>query len=306
VSGRPPHARPGVSGATVSAHPGLAWCGSSAEGRDWLERLPALVDACSAAWSLTLDEPFPYAFASLALPAVLEDGSKAVLKIQFPDRESEHEAAALELLGGDGAVRLFEFDTDRRALLLERAEPGTPLKELEPDRALDVFVGLLPRLWKLAGAPFRSLADEAAWWADSLPGDYARAGRPFDPAILRAALEAIASLSGSQGEQVLVNQDMHADNVIRARREPWLLIDPKPLTGERAFGIAATVRGHELRHGREAVLHRLDRLCRELDLDRERARGWALAQTVAWAIDDDAAETGHIEVARWLMEAEGR
>ena len=255
---------------------------------------------------MTLGEPFPYAFASLALPAIRDDGSSAVLKIQFPDRESEHEAAALELLDGDGAVRLIAYDAERRALLLELAEPGTPLKELEADRALDVFVGLLPRLWKPAGAPFRSLADEAAWWADSLPGDYARAGRPFDPAILRAALEAIATLSGSQGEQVLVNQDMHADNVIRSRREPWLLIDPKPLTGEREFGIAATVRGHELGHGRRAVLQRLDRLCLELGLDRERARGWALAQTVAWAFDDDAADTGLIEVARWLMEAEGR
>jgi streptomycin 6-kinase len=119
------------------------------------------------------------------------------------------------------------------------------------------------------------------------------------------ALHAIEWLAGSQGEQVLVNQDMHADNVIRSRREPWLLIDPKPLTGEREFGIAATVRGHELGHNREAVMHRLDRLCRELGLDWERARGWALAQTIAWAMDDEGAERWHVEVARWLIEAEG-
>jgi streptomycin 6-kinase len=300
----PTHA--GVTGARAIEHPGLAWCTASPEGRAWLARLPGLVDASTAAWSLTLAEPFPYAFASLAFPAERPDGSPAVLKIACPDRECGHEAAALELLDGAGAVRLLAFDADSRALLLERAEPGTPLKELEPDRALDVLIDLLPRLWKPAGAPFRSVADEAAWWAGSLPGDYERAGRPFDPRILEAALEAIATLSGSQGEQVLVNQDMHADNVIRARREPWLLIDPKPLTGEREFGIAAIVRGHELGHSREAVLHRLDRLCRELYLDRERARGWALAQTIAWAIDDDGAEEGHVEVARWLMGSEGR
>ncbi len=41
------------------------------EGRDWLARLPGLVDACAAEWSLTLGEPFRYAFASLALPAIL-------------------------------------------------------------------------------------------------------------------------------------------------------------------------------------------------------------------------------------------
>ncbi|MEO8422788.1 MAG: aminoglycoside phosphotransferase family protein [Actinomycetota bacterium] len=276
---------------------------TSVEGRDWLARLPGLADDCAEQWSLTLGEPFTYAFASLALPATREDGSAAVLKIQFPDRESEHEAAALKLIGGDGAVRLIAYDVARRALLLERADPGTPLKELEPDRALDVFVDLLPRLWKPADAPFRPLADEAAWWAGSLPDDFERAGRPFERALLDAALEAIERLSGSQGEQVLVNQDMHADNVIRAEREPWLLIDPKPLAGEREFGIAATVRGRELGHSREAVVHRLDRLTGELQLDRERARGWTLAQTIAWAFDGDEADPVHVEIARWLWEA---
>jgi streptomycin 6-kinase len=292
----------GVTGAGPIEHPGLAWCRSSPEGREWLTRLPGIVNARAAAWSLTLGEPFPYAYASLAFPAVSPDGSTAVLKIAFPDRESEFEAAALEHLDGDGAVRLLAFDAGSRALLLERAEPGTSLKELEPDRALDVFVDLLPRLWKPAGPPFRSLADEAAWWAGSLPEDYERGGRPFDPAILDAALDAIGTLSGSQGQQVLVNQDMHADNVLRAGREPWLLIDPKPLTGEREFGIAAIIRGHELGHSRHAVLHRLDRLSDELGLDRERARGWALAQTIAWGTDADGADEGHLEVARWLME----
>ena len=287
----------------VEIHEGLAWMKTSEEGRDWLARLPGLIDECAEGWSLTLGEPFPYAFASLALPAIREDGSAAVLKIQFPDRESQHEAAALELIDGDGAVRLFAHDAGRRALLLERAEPGTPLKELDPDRALDVFVDILPRLWKPAGAPFRPLADEAMWWAEGLPDDFERAGRPFERELFAAALDAIERLNGSQGEQVLVNQDMHADNVIRAQREPWLLIDPKPLSGEREFGIAAIVRGRELGHGREAVVHRLDRLTVELGLDRERARGWALAQTIAWAFDDDEADPAHVEIARWLSEA---
>ena len=284
-------------------HEGLAWLEGSHEGREWLARLPSIIVECADAWSLTVGEPFSYAFTSLAMPVERADGSDAVLKVSFPGRENEHEAAALALIDGDGAVRLLEYDERRRALLLERAEPGTPLKELGLDRALDVFVDLLPRLWKPADAPFRPLAEEAAWWADTIVQDFARSEHPFERALLDAALDAIETLSSSQGEQVLVNQDMHADNVVRAEREPWLMIDPKPLAGEREFGIAATVRGHELGHGREAVLHRLDRLTDALDLDRERARGWALAQTIAWAFDGDETELGHIEVARWLWEA---
>ncbi len=287
----------------MSDHPGLAWLRESVDGSTWLDRLPRLVDECAEHWSLALGESFAYAFASLALPATRQDGSEAVLKIQFPDHESELEAAALTHLDGDGAVWLLEYDVDRRALLLERCRPGTALKELEPDDALDVFIDLLPRSWKPAGAPFRRLADEAAWWAGSLPDDFERAGRPFEQELFDEALDAIRTLAGTQGEQVLVNQDLHADNVLRAQREPWLAIDPKPLVGEREFGVAAIVRGRELGHSREAVIHRLDRLTDELHLDRDRARRWALAHTIAWAFDDGEVEPGHVEIARWLWEA---
>ena len=287
---------------TAPPHPGLAWAAATDPGRAWLARLPRLVDECVEQWSLELGEPFPYAYASLALPATLADGGDAVLKICFPDRESEHEADALARWNGNGAVRLLAHDRERWALLIERCRPGTPLRELEPDAALDVAVALLPRLWVPAGAPFRPLAEEAAWWASYLPEKWERTRRPFDRAVLDAALDALRALPPSQGERVLLHQDLHADNVLRAEREPWLAIDPKPLVGEREFGVAALVRGSELGHGRRHVLHRLDRLTAELGLDRERARLWSLAQTVAWCFEGDRYLEQHVETARWLLE----
>jgi streptomycin 6-kinase len=233
---------------------------------------------------------------------VTEDGQEAVLKIQEPHRESEHEAAALELWAGDGAVRLLAHDEERHALLLERCVPGTPLSEAGQDAALDVFVELLPRLWKPAGTPFRPLAEEAAWWLESLPASWGRFGRPFERRLLDAGLDALRELPPTQGEQVLLHQDLHGDNVLAAQREPWLAIDPKPLAGEREFGLAPIVRSFELGHSEHAVLRRLDRLSAELSLDRERARGWAVAQTVAWSFDSDYLSQ-HIETARWLLDA---
>jgi streptomycin 6-kinase len=148
------------------------------------------------------------------------------LKLQFPHRESEHEAAALAHWGGEGAIRLLAHDPDRNALLLERCRPGTPRAEL--GAALDVAVELLPRLWRPAGTPFRTAAHEAAWWAESLPHAWERAGRPFERRLIDTVLSVLRELPGSQGEQVLVHQDLHAGNILRARREPWLAIDPKP------------------------------------------------------------------------------
>ena len=224
-------------------------------------------------------------------------GDEAVLKIQFPHRESEHEAEALRVWNGDGAIRLLDYDAELDALLLERCIPGTSLESADPELALGVLIGLLPRLSKPVGAPFRALADEAAWWLKS-QNTWA-----VEPELRDAAAEALRELAPTQSEQVLVHQDLHGDNVLAAQREPWLVIDPKPLAGEREFAAAPVVRSFELGHSREHVVHRLDRLCSELGLDRERARGWALAQTVAWTSSKGAYRSRHIETARWLLEA---
>jgi streptomycin 6-kinase len=226
-----------------------------------------------------------------------------VLKIQWPHRESEHEAAALELWDGDGAVRLLAHDEERHALLLERCRPGTYLGELDADAGLGVLIQLLPRLWKPAGPPFRSLAEEAGWWACSIREEWDEAGRPFEKELVDAAVAALEELAPTQGEQVLIHQDLHADNVLAAQREPWLVIDPKPLVGEREFGPAPIIRSVELGHSERAVVDRLDRLSSELGLDRDRARRWALGQTIAWTFGSEIQQT-HVETARWLLQAE--
>ena len=252
---------------------------------------------CVGRWNLSLGRPFPTAYTSLTIPGRRLDGTEVVLKIPFPGRESEHEALALSHWDGDGAVKLLEDDRSLGAFLIERCVPGTPLSNTGQDVALDVLSSLLPRLWKPAtDPPFRSLADEASWWASHLRENWEQAGRPFDERLVDAALDVLGSLPGSQGEPVLLHQDLHGDNVLAAQREPWLAIDPKPLVGEREFGLAPVVRSFELGVGRNEVRHRLDRLASELGLDRERARLWCVAQTVAWY------SPWHIEIATWLLD----
>ena len=131
-----------------------------------------------------------------------------------------------------------------------------------------------------------------------------QSGHAIERRLVDAAVDALRSLSASQGEQVLLNQDLHGDNVLAAEREPWLVIDPKPLVGEREFAAAPIVRSFELGPSRADVLYRLDRLTSELGLDRERARGWTIGQTMAWAFDSDYSET-HLQTVRWLLEDAG-
>ena len=262
-----------------------------------------LAAECGEIWRLRLGKPFPYAFASIAMPATREDGSEVVLKVQRPHRESDQEADALAAWDGQGAVRLLAHDRPRSALLIERCVPGEALAAQDPEVALREMIRLLPRLLIGVGVgAFRPLAEEAEWWASQLPGQWEGAGRPYEKRMLDATLDILRSLPPTQGEQVLVNQDLHPGNVLAAQREPWLVIDPKPLAGEREFALAPIVRATELGHSKRQVLRRLDRLSSELGLDRDRARRWCVAQTVAWAIEDTVIET-HLDVARWLLES---
>jgi streptomycin 6-kinase len=263
---------------------------------DWLQRVPDLVQTYREEWGLTLGEPYPPGAAGYAVRADLGDGAPAVLKLIYPHREAEHEADALEVWDGDGAVRLLARDETGWSMLIERCEPGTLLAERPADEALGVLIELLPRLWKPVGSPFRPLADEAAWWRES-SGEW-----EVDADLRAAAEEALLELPPTQGEQVLLHQDLHGENVLAAEREPWLVIDPKPLVGEREFGLASIIRSFEFGHGAREVVHRLDRLTSELGLDPERARRWALAQTVAWSGGMYTAR--HVETARWLLQAE--
>jgi streptomycin 6-kinase len=267
----------------------------------WLEHVPDLVAQCVEEWELQLGEPYEPGAAGYSVRAELPDGRSAVLKLIYPHRESEHEADALALWDGQGAVKLLARDDGRHAMLLERCEPGETLGAAGPDVALEVLIELLPRLWIEVREPFHTLEDEASWWLGYLPEQWERSGRTIERRLVDAAVDALSSLSQSQGEQVLLHQDLHGDNVLAAEREPWLVIDPKPLIGEREFAVAPIVRSFELGHSQRDVLNRLDRLANDLGLDRERARGWTIGQTMAWAFDSDYDST-HLDTVRWLLE----
>jgi streptomycin 6-kinase len=295
----------------LSVPEGLGWWRGRPGGADWLDRLPEIIGSCVARWSLEVGSPFEPATISYVAPARLPDGADAVLKVNFPEPESEHEPEALRLWDGRGAVQVLAADPGERALLLERCVPGTTLWEVvDEDEADRIAAGLLRRLWRPAPArhPFRLLADEAARWADELPRRWERAGRPCERSLLDEAVAFLRAAGPDQGEQVVVHQDFHGGNVLRAEREPWLAIDPKPLVGEREFDTASFLRDRRDELARDPgsvrrVRRRLDLLAAELDLDRERMRGWGIAHALAWGLDDDGTDEAGLACAQWLSDA---
>ena len=259
--------------------------------REWLEVLPRLVEECAATWDLVLDDPIDTPH-SLVVPA-----GDVVLKLNAPSHaEAATEADALERWDGNGAVRLLARDDERRALLIERCVPGTRLWDAGIDEAT-VVGQLLPRLQiEVRGIhPFRLLADESERWTHDAPSRYATAGRPFERALVDLAVDVYRTVDRSAAW--LVNQDLHGGNILRAEREPWLVIDPKPLVGERELEASGLLRNAD------DVSRWLDALA-SLGLDRERARGWGVAHNLAWAWDErDGWLAHHVEEARRILNA---
>ena len=284
----------------------LAWWSGVRGGADWLDRLPRFASECAEQWSLELGDAFPHGNVSLTLEATRAGGTPAVLKLNFPERETEHEADALELWDGRGAVRLLEVDPERNALLLERALPGTTLWEVEDDEeATRIAAAVLQRIWHKppANHKFRVLADEAEQWTAQLRRYWEELARPFEEELVEAAEDAARELARTQRVQVVCHQDFQGSNVLRAEREPWLAIDPKPIVGEPAFDVASLLRDRRWDIQSGVIHRRLDLLTAELGLERERMRGWGIVHALYWGVGSEKVEPEMVACARILLAA---
>lgn len=280
----------------------LNWLAGEPGGSKWLQDLPQLITDALAQWNLrSSGPPFTGGNVSYAAPVARGD-ERFVLKVQWPHEEAEHEADALREWRGGGAVQLVAHDPVKHVLLLEECTPGTFLADSKEADPIAVVSDLLPRLWIGTGFEFRTLADEAEQWARNLPTNWEKAGKSCERRLVDEALSYIDLLSGTQGPQVLLHQDLHGHNILSAKREPWLAIDPKPLCGEREFSLAPIIRSFEFGHSAAATLGRLERLSATHGLDRDRALGWTVAQTMAWGFGG-AYDAHHHQTVRWLINA---
>jgi streptomycin 6-kinase len=249
--------------------------------RSWLARLPRIVARARDTWSLELAEPYDGRDVSAAwvAPARRADGSRTVLKVGMPHMEAEHEAQGLRFWAGDPAVLVLEVDAESGAMLLERCEPGTSLRELaQPDQ--DVVLGrVLRRLWRAppASAGFRPLRAMLEYWS----AETLRAESDWpDVGLVRAGLQLFEKLSEPTPGDVLLATDLHAGNVLAAQREPWLMIDPKPFVGDRAYD--ATQHLLNCKGGLlEAPAATIRRFSAALELDAEPIREWLFARAAA-------------------------
>ena len=266
------------------------------EGPAWLERLPTILSTCAARWNLTLGatiEPLSYNFVTGAWRT---DGTPVILKAGTPTGEFAAEAEALRLFAGHGAARLLEIDDENQVMLLERCLPGASLHTVADDEeATTIAASVMRRLWRPVPAshPFPTVADWGRGFA-RMRTHFGGGSGPFPAALTAQAERLFAELEVSMAASVLLHGDLHHDNILSAEREPWLAIDPKGLVGEPAYETGSLLRNRlpeplNIPDARHVLVRRVDLLSEALGLERERVRGWAIAQAVLsawWSMED--------------------
>lgn len=261
---------------------------------DWLAGLPGAVERYVDEWQLTVSGDPLSGEAALILPVVRRDGTEAMLKLQSVNEESESEALALRTWNHDDVVEVFEDDPETSTLLLERLEPRM-LDEL-PDHveATQILAELLNHLSAVPAPPgIRHLSDIAAGMIEDAPRVLPKLADPAEQALAWRYVAQVTELLPEPGDRLL-HWDLHYYNVMAAQRQPWLVIDPKPLAGDPAFELMPAVwnRWDDLvatGNLSQAIRDRFDLMLDVTGIDRDRALGWTagrILQNVLWFTAD--------------------
>ncbi len=286
---------------------------SGADGKRFLEQLPALLDETAQKWGLRLGPPFMLSYNYVCV-AQRADGTPVVLKAGVPNPELTSEIHALSLFGGTGTCRLLESDEANGLLLLERLSPGKMLSTLDDDeRRTHIAVEVMRRLWRDApSGPFIQLSD---WFGElsKLRPRFAGGTGPFPRWLVEHAEARLPDLFTAGKPFRLIHGDLHHYNILSSERG-WLAVDPKGVIGPPAYEVGPLLINpwNELLAMPDAVgvtARRIAILSEELGFPREIIRDWGLCHCLLstwWNLTDEDTLNDHaLRCADMIRQADG-
>jgi streptomycin 6-kinase len=213
----------------------------------WLDGLPGLIAGLKRDWGIAVGPPFGGSTEAYVARARDADGRAAVLKLMIP-RPGDHaqrEIATLRLAAGEGLARLYRYDSDRGAMLLERLGRSLDELALPIGQRHEILCATAERIWRPAprsGLP--TGADQARSLARHITATWARLGRPCSARAIEHALTCAARRVGAHDDarSVLVHGDVHQWNALEGRDGGFKLIDPDGLLAEPEYDLGVIMR----------------------------------------------------------------
>ena len=116
-------------------------------------------------------------------------------------------------------------------------------------------------------------------WAAEFDAKLANAPGTIDAGLAREGMMLFRTLHRTATASVVLCTDLHAGNILRATREPWLVIDPKPYVGDPHYDALQHMFNSTVRLRADPMLF-VHRMADLLALDAKRLRLWLFARCV--------------------------
>ena len=242
----------------------------------------------AAEWSVAIEEIRKTATSLIGFGGE-RDGTRVVLKLVTNADDELNSGKVLEAFGGDGVVRVLEFDVG--AVLLERLEPGEQLVNVvrrgDDDQATSILADVIE---KLANHSPPVECPSVADWGRGFDRYIESSDKVIPDNLVREAQEVFDRLASSQRNPMLLHGDLQHFNVLFDKNRGWVAIDPKGVVGELEYEVGALLRNPvdqpELFTNTATIERRLKILTTRLPLDYSRTLSWSFAQAVLSAIWD--------------------
>lgn len=234
----------------------------------------------------------------------LDADQPVVLKIY---KDHSDEAASARLLShydDNGAVRVLQ--NDDYACLIEQVGDGHELVELtrtgDDAKATQIFCNVVKNLHAAPAVniDLKPVDDFLQDFDDHLAKDNLK-----NRDLVQKARNIFAKLSASQGQKLNLHGDLHHYNIMQAKDDTWLAIDPKGLWGEAEYEIGRYLinpLGDDYRD--IDLMKRLEIIDTALSYDLQRIKSWAFSQLILAIISSDEQDEFNEHVTNLVAEFE--
>ncbi|WP_346698122.1 nucleoside hydrolase [Catenibacillus scindens] len=217
-------------------------------GEAWLANLDNMVSELEKEWHISVEDALSGGTHALVANADGENGEKYVLKIDMPEDlggEFSKEISVLKTANGKSYTKLYAYDIERKACLLERL--GKPIDKLDytVQEKLQIICMALQKVWELPVENAELITGDTSWFNEFLESGYEKLNHPCPRKVIEQALVYLKSRTENEkpDEFVMLHGDAHGENTLKSLTgEGFKFIDPDGIFYEKAYDLGVLMR----------------------------------------------------------------
>ena len=223
---------------------------AGAVGEAWLANLDNVVSELEKMWHISVGEALSGGTHAFVANADGDNGEKYVLKIDMPENlggEFSNSIHTLKIAGGNGCAKLYAYDLERKACLLERL--GKPINQLAYSvyEQLQIICGALRKVWETLFVNDRlpSGKDSVVWFREFIGETWEKLNHPCSYKVIEQAYSYLQTRERAinPDEFVLLHGDAHGGNTLKELSgNGFKLIDPDGIYYEKAYDLGVLMR----------------------------------------------------------------